>query len=226
MNAVARLMVTIALAAVLPGCAALAPSGSGLTKDLAPKTYVALRYATTVRQQLDFTCGGASLATVLTHYWGRPTTEDEVLKILHSRYPNQAEWKAKVQAGFSLEDLQFAAEALGYKSQAASVAIDDLEQLNGPVIVHLKKTETYLHFTVLRKATANSFYLADPILGAYSMTREQFAGQYTGYLMAVWREDGRLPGGSPLATVRDGHSLSATMGGVIQQMQRPLVTTF
>jgi len=221
--------VAVAAVAGLGGCSTTEmPGGSGLTRNqtLAPKTYKALKYAVTVRQALDFTCGGAALATVLTHYWNRETTELEVLKILQTRYPDAAAWKAKVKAGFSLEDLQFAAEALGFESQAAKAPTDSLEKLNGPVIVHLKKTETYLHFSVLRKAAGGTFYLSDPILGMYAMTRAQFDAQYTGYLMAVWRKDGRLPRGSPLATVRDGLAVSPTMSEVLRQGSRPLVRTF
>ena len=64
------------------------------TTGFAPKSYVALKYDTTVRQRLDFTCSAAALATILTHYWGRPTVEEDVLKIFRARYPDPEAWQA------------------------------------------------------------------------------------------------------------------------------------
>src|SRR5688572_27113243 len=85
-----------------------------------PKSYTEIKYAVTVRQRLDFSCGGAAVATLLTHYWERPTAEIEVLDLLRSRYPGQ-DWRTLQDKGFSLDDLIWVSNRLGFEAQAASL---------------------------------------------------------------------------------------------------------
>lgn len=206
------------LALVLTSACSGAEPGEGLS----PKSYFQLRYAATVSQRLDFTCSGAALATVLTYYWGRKTTEEEVLSIFRSRYPDPAAWKDKIKNGFSFDDIVFAAEAMNFQAAGAEVPLAKLNLLNGPVIVHLDKGK-FEHFSVLRKVDEETAYLSDPVLGAVGMPLYTFEKQYTGHVMAIWSKDAALPGNSPLAKVRDGMSVSATLGHLFRQPVMPNV---
>jgi uncharacterized protein len=192
---------------------------------LSPKTYKALRFSSTIRQEQDFTCGSAALATILTHYWGRTTSENEILKILADRYPNQNEWKARVEAGFSFDDLSFAAMVLGFESAGAKVPVSELESLNGPVIVHLDKGK-FQHFSVLRKAKDGVFYLADPTVGQTGLQRGEFEAQYTGNAMAIWKAGTPIPANSPLAVVRDGLSTYSSFGQINRTVPIQRALTF
>jgi uncharacterized protein len=189
--------------ALLGGC-------SGAPMDLNVQHYQGLKYATTVRQVLDFTCGGAALATMLTHYWGRPTTETEILEIFRARYPDPKIWQMKIKDGFTFDDIVFAAEVLGYEAAGAKVAIDELAAMNGPVIIHLDKG-TFQHFVVLKKAHAGVFYMSDPIVGKLALERPDFEKQYTGSAMAIWRDGRPLPANAPLARIRDGITVRSTL---------------
>jgi predicted double-glycine peptidase len=51
-----------------------------------PVSFLALRYEATIPQQFDYTCGAASVATTLTYYWDRPTTETEVIDVLNPHF--------------------------------------------------------------------------------------------------------------------------------------------
>jgi len=93
-----------------------------------PKTYADLKFAYTVRQERDFTCGAAALATVLKYHYGMPVTEEMIFWIIVNRY-NPEELKKKIEVGFSFEDLIFVAEKLGFKTQAAIISSDELEKL-------------------------------------------------------------------------------------------------
>ena len=171
------------------------------------RTYKQLRFEGIVRQGLDFTCGGASLATILTHYWGRPVSEEFVLRIFRARYPDRKLWKEKVKDGFSLDDLEFAAAALGFHAQSARIPLQELSKLEGPVIVHLDKGGGYEHFSVLKKVHGDTVYLADSIFGKRGMRVERFEEQYTGHALAVWQQGVDLPENSMMSKVRDGISI-------------------
>ena len=73
-----------------------------------------LRDDSVVRQQLDYSCGAAALATLLSHYYGEPTTERQVLE-------QQTEPKP---ATFST--LAELASAFGYQARGYALSLDTL----------------------------------------------------------------------------------------------------
>jgi predicted double-glycine peptidase len=199
--------------------ATLAPLDAGAQEPLMrrPQSWQDRRFANVVRQVLEFSCGSASLATLLTHYLGRPTTEGEVIAMLMRRYPTEAEWRRKQETGFSLEDLIFAADRLGFSAQAARIQPSELPRIAGPVIIHLDKGE-WQHFSVLRASQQGFHYLADPIRGQVTMLDGEFRREFTGAVLAVWRRGEGLPGTSPLQAVRDGVSVESSVARAIQGM--------
>lgn len=149
-----------------------------------PRSYVELKYEHVVRQQRDFTCGAASLATILKHHFDMPVTEGMIFSMLVKRYKPD-ELKAKAENGLSFEDLSFVAEALGFNTQAAIIEVTELEKLNGPVIVQLNLNK-FDHFAVLRKKTNDMAYLADPLFGEISLDSAQFKSEFKGPVLAIW----------------------------------------
>ena len=57
-------------------------NSSNIKGKISIKSWKSLRDHQTVKQDLDYSCGAASIATVLTEYYQRPTTEKEVLELL------------------------------------------------------------------------------------------------------------------------------------------------
>lgn len=169
------------------------------------QSYTALKYKVTVRQLFDFSCGGASVATLLTYHMGRPTQEVEVLDKLRSRYPGQ-NWNALQKVGFSMEDLIWVSKQLGYEAQGARIAGDDLANLSGPVIVHVNNG-TFEHFTVLRTRRGGRTFISDPVAGAIVESNEEFDAKYTGAAMAIWKKGQAPPMNTELG--RPGPFISA-----------------
>jgi uncharacterized protein len=149
-----------------------------------PKTFLDLKYAYTVRQKRDFTCGAAALATVLKFHYDMPVTEDMLLGMIAQRYSPQ-QLAQKAQLGLSLEDLIYVSEKLGFQAQAAQIAIPELEKLSGPVIIKITKNKND-HFVVLRKKTADLAYISDPIVGDVTMDNAEFKADFGGDILAVW----------------------------------------
>jgi hypothetical protein len=72
--------------------------------SLPVQSWKTLRDKRVVKQDLDYSCGAASIATLLSEYYRRPTTELEVLKLL-AKGGNRA----------SFADMQRILPALGFK---------------------------------------------------------------------------------------------------------------
>jgi uncharacterized protein len=219
--------IPLALAALasLASCARMGSASASEAHGVQqrPRSYVELKFEATVRQRLDFSCGAAALATISSHYWGKPLRESDVLAIMLSRY-SKDEQKKKRDEGFSFDDLVFTARRLGFAAEGAKLALPELAKLAGPVIVHLNKG-TFQHFSVLRRAGHGTFYLSDPIVGAIAMPADEFDRQFTGFALAVWRPQEPLPARSQLMAVRDGTSVSLSVGRNLTEparVSRPL----
>lgn len=200
-------------------CACQSSREDQVSRGIRPLSYVDRKSHETVRQQLDFSCAAASLATILTYYVGIPTSELDVLKLFHERYPDQAEWSARQKTGFSLDDVIYAAEQRGASAQAGSLEFDQLTQIEGPVIAHLRK-KSFEHFVVVRKVTPLAVYISDPVVGAVVKQPAEFKSEFTGSVLAVWKEGKALPKTSPLQSIQDWMSVSDAVG---ERYSRPSI---
>ncbi|ENV2199191.1 TPA: C39 family peptidase, partial [Neisseria gonorrhoeae] len=115
-----------------------------------------------VKQDLDFSCGAASVATLLNNFYGQKLTEEEVLEKL-----------GKEQMRASFEDMRRIMPDLGFEAKGYALSFEQLAQLKIPVIVYLKYRKDD-HFSVLRGIGGNTVLLADPSPGHVSMSRAQF----------------------------------------------------
>lgn len=139
-----------------------------------------------VKQDLDYSCGAASVATLLNNFYGQKLTEEEVLKKLD-----------KEQMRASFEDMRRIMPELGFEAKGYALSFEQLAQLKIPVIVYLKYRKDD-HFSVLRGISKDTVLLADPSLGHISMSREQFlkawktrGGDLEGKILAVLPKDGQ-----------------------------------
>jgi predicted double-glycine peptidase len=142
-----------------------------------------LRDRHVVKQQLDYSCGAAALATLLTYYFGEETSEPEVLQILTSGLTKD-EQRLKAQRGFSLLDLKHVAEAKGYRAAGFKLTIEQLKQLAAPVIVFVQPLG-YKHFAVLRGIDRGRVFLADPARGNLRMSIGRFLSEWDGIIFVL-----------------------------------------
>ncbi len=134
-----------------------------------------------VRQEDDFSCGAASLATILKYGFNLPVTEDSVMKgLFHISDPAVVR-----KIGFSLLDLKNYVDNIGLKGQGYEINIEQLQHVNIPVIV-LLNLGGYKHFVVVEKVTAAQVYMADPMLGNRIMGIEEFKKDWNGIVFAIF----------------------------------------
>lgn len=130
------------------------------------KNWKTLRDAQVVKQDLDYSCGAASLATLLNYFYGQDLTEEALLKAMD-----------KGDGRASFDDMAKALPKFGFKAQGFAASWDQLRRLKMPVIVYVKHRKND-HFSVLRGIHQDTVWLADPSLGNRTYSRQQFLAMW------------------------------------------------
>jgi predicted double-glycine peptidase len=199
MQTAALLLAGLLLLASEP-CSALdlaTPGGLRLAVPVA--SIKAMRFGSTLRQQYDFSCGSAAVATLLSHHYGRATTEQQVFEHMF-RHGDHARIRRE---GFSLLDMQRFLAAQGLRADGFKLPLQALLDAGLPAIV-LVAEQGYQHFVVIkgiaaseRGATAERgtagegiaaggrLLLGDPARGTRSMPLAQFESIWTNKLLFV-----------------------------------------
>ncbi|WP_447968650.1 C39 family peptidase [Nitrospira sp. M1] len=159
-----------------------------------------LRDRHVVKQQEDYSCGAAALATLLLYYYGEDTSETEVLKLL-KRQIDPEEWPRKSVQGFSLLDLKKVAQTKGFRAAGFELTIEQLAKLTAPVIVFIEPLG-YKHFAVLRGVDRGRVYLADPSRGNLRMNVHRFMEEWSGIVFVLGKSGEELLADYPLALPR------------------------
>ena len=141
--------------------------GDGLRVDVPMLSFKDLRDKNVVRQAYDYSCGAATLATLMTYAFNDPVDERDVIDGMLQELDETEEGLRKKE-GFSLLDMQRFAQAYGYKAQGFRLDPQYLPELNGPTIVFVRP-RGYEHFVVLKGVRGDRAYLADPSLGNVRM---------------------------------------------------------
>lgn len=185
-----KLAALVGTLALLPACAtapAQAPAlwmgqvaEGGQTVRASVKSWRDMKFDGLVRQQTDFSCGAATMATIFNQAYGRKTTEQQVLvNMLKIADPDIVRDK-----GFSLLDMKNYALAIGMKAEGYRVEFDALNQLKVPAIA-LLNLKGYKHFVVIRKVSDGFVQVGDPALGNRVMSRKAFEEAWNNVLFVV-----------------------------------------
>ena len=155
--------------------ASTATAGSVWLPDIAGVTNVSARtlqeakFSQVVRQQYDFSCGSAALATLLTFHYDRDTNEQDAFGAMYA-----AGDKEKIAtAGFSLLDMKTYLESIGYMADGYQASLDTLASAAVPAIA-LINYRGYRHFVVVKGITDDEVLIGDPALGIKFMSRGEF----------------------------------------------------
>ena len=123
-----------------------------------------------VRQEYDYSCGSAALATILNFYLGENLTENQVIQGLLA-YGDKTQIKRR--RAFSLLDMKRFVTALNYNVAGYTADIDDLRSLGMPCIVPIS-IYGYKHFVVFRGIYKEHVFCADPFMGNISFSEDKF----------------------------------------------------
>ncbi len=120
-----------------------------------------IKHAGIVKQQYDYSCGAAVLATLFRYYFGEDVDEGSVIKDLFKVGDVE---KIRKRQGFSMLDLKRYALMKGYKATGYKATVEDLVKLGVPAIVAID-VGNYRHFVIFKGVYKGRVILADPAFG-------------------------------------------------------------
>lgn len=127
------------------------------------------KFSEVIRQQYDFSCGSAALATLLAYHYDWQTDERTVFGAMYEDGD-----KAKINAaGFSLLDMKRYLEGIAFQADGYQSNLDTLAKAAVPAIA-LINYKGYRHFVVIKGIRNGEVLIGDPALGLRFMTREEF----------------------------------------------------
>lgn len=177
------LAATAWVAAAAPAAAQIQFHGEAAGARLRVISWRDIPFRTVVRQEHDFSCGSAALATLLTYHYGRPTTEAQAFTSMYER-GDQATIR---RAGFSMLDMKRYVESHGLRAEGYRMSVDDIGAQGVPVIA-LIRLGSYRHFVVVKGVEGDKVLVGDPALGLRTFQKAQFAAMWNGVALAL-RED-------------------------------------
>lgn len=176
----ARLVLPALLATAMQGAAAVELPLAGARFNVPVSNLKQLRFAATLRQQYDFSCGSAALATLLTHHYGHPVSEQTVFEYMFVH----GDQKKIRKEGFSMLDMKRFLEASGFRADGFQLPLQKLVEAGLPAIV-LVSERGYHHFVVIKGVAQERILLGDPSRGARAMSRSQFEAIWVSKLLFV-----------------------------------------
>ena len=171
-------------------------------------------------QNEDYSCGAASLATLMRHYFNTDINERKVLDTVEEMF-TEDEFEVIAESGLSFLELGQVSEALGFQSAAVRLTNEALRQLRGPVLVYVE-TSDYKHFAVFRGFFQGHAYLADPSRGNVRLTMETFHNEWKGQALVLGKQGFGVPSEHNLAII---HSEPHDDSTIFRQFQQRLAPT-
>ncbi|WP_234239940.1 C39 family peptidase [Billgrantia desiderata] len=147
------------------------------------RSHQEMRWDGVVAQQYDYSCGAASVATLLTYHYDRPTTEAEVFEaMIHA-----GEVEHIKEHGFSMLDMKRYLDAQGLQSDGFRVGLDDLARIGIPAIT-LINTGGYRHFVVIKGIDDGTVLVGDPAVGTVAVPKDHFESIWSGLVLGARAE--------------------------------------
>ncbi|MGC1955048.1 MAG: C39 family peptidase [Gammaproteobacteria bacterium] len=174
----APIMLGLFLGGANAGTVAL--SGSAGVFSVRVTSYKDKPFERVIKQQYDYSCGAAAVATLLTYHYGQPVDEQIVLDAMLAAGDSE-----KIRReGFSLLDMKNYLESNGYSANGYRISLEKLSQAGLPAIA-LTDTAGYLHFVVVKGMDRNRVLIGDPATGITLIPREQFTKSWKSGILFI-----------------------------------------
>ena len=132
-------------------------------------TLVERRFKTVYKQQYDFSCGSATLASLMSFHYDDVMDEQSVFEDMYKNGDQQLIQKQ----GFSLLDMKRYLERRGYHADGFKINLDQLITANVPAVTIINNNG-YLHFIIIKGLNEQEVLVGDPAVGIKVMPRDIF----------------------------------------------------
>lgn len=170
-----------------PGGVALIPEQAGGSFSVPVVSMREVRFQKTIHQQYDFSCGSAALATLLTHHYNFPVTEQEVFREMFAR-GDQAKIKKE---GFSLLDIKNYLAVRDFQADGFVAEVEKLAAAKLPAIALIKENG-YYHFVVVKGLRDGRILIGDPSAGTRAMPQSKFKEMWVNSILFVIKNKNEL----------------------------------
>lgn len=144
------------------------------------------RFAGVIRQQYDFSCGSAALATLLRYSYDYDVGEAKAFRGMWA----EGDREQIRRVGFSLLDMKRWLASRGLQADGFQVTLDQVAETRVPGIA-LISVNNYRHFVVVKGIRGDEVLVGDPSLGLTVMTRAQFSQAWNGIYFVLTGEQER-----------------------------------
>lgn len=162
------------------------PPFASITKDRQITSWSEMRDKNLTKQEYDYSCGAASLSSILEHYYElENASEKEILDTvllkkgidINQKEEIQFDDEMKQKAHLSFYDMVGYAEDRGFRAFGLAVDLPALYELKAPVIIYVK-VRNIEHFSVLKGIDSKFVYLADPSFGNIKVSVAKFVEMF------------------------------------------------
>ncbi len=143
-----------------------------------------LPFRSIIRQQYDFSCGSAAVATLLTYHYDRPTPE----KAAFAQMWKTGDQKAIRKVGFSMFDMKGYLQSAGLRAEGIRLGKTGLVKLSRPAIV-LLDLKGFKHFVVVKGVRNGRVLVGDPMLGLNQYALDDFMKVWNGIGLMIFAKD-------------------------------------
>lgn len=141
-------------------------------------------FRSVVRQQYDFSCGSAALATLLTYSYNRRTPE----RMTFAKMWKDGDQAAIRKVGFSMFDMKSYLASIGMRAEGYRLGEKGLARLKRPAIV-LLDLKGFKHFVVVKGLRGDRVLVGDPMLGLNEYSRADFLKVWNGIALVIASAD-------------------------------------
>ena len=128
-----------------------------------------LRFKTIYKQQYDFSCGSATLASLLSFHYDDQVNE---LSVFKDMFEHGNKEKIKHQ-GFSLLDMKHYLSRRGYNANGFKITLEQLASAQLPAITIINNNG-YMHFVIIKGSNDSEVLVGDPAVGLKSIKIDAF----------------------------------------------------
>lgn len=156
------------------------PGAGGARLRVPVQSFSEIKFGEVVKQKYDFSCGSAALASLLSHHYNMPMTEEKIFEEMF-RFGDKAKIEEK---GFSMLDMKNFLARRGLKSDGFRLETARMADLEMPAIA-LVNYSGYNHFVVIKGIKDNKVLVGDPSVGLHIMETEAFDAASNGVFLLI-----------------------------------------
>ena len=144
------------------------------------KSYQEQLFGDVYRQQYDFSCGSAAVASLLSFHYGIEASENAIFEYM---FKNGDREKIEEQ-GFSMLDMKDYLRSIGLNAEGYNIPIEIFRKIQIPAIT-IVNFDGYMHFVVIKGINSKNIILGDPSRGTLVLPIEEFKPYYKNAVLLV-----------------------------------------